>query len=157
MGNDKSFYTLLNKYNTLLAQTQDLKEQLDKSKENNAEILQKDKVIEKNLRDLCADILAKDPKEMKLGQEYSWDKIDLLSLIQKSRNVFKKYNEDKKNFLEQLADTCEDRGRQIENLKSQIEELLMNPAARSLTPDQPAAPSCEKSKKTEPSYKNEPK
>lgn len=98
MGNDKSFYTLLNKYNTLLAQTQDLKEQLDKSKENNAEILQKDKVIEKNLRDLCADILAKDPKEMKLGQEYSWDKIDLLSLIQKSRNVFKKYNEDKKNF-----------------------------------------------------------
>lgn len=129
MGNDKSFYTLLNKYNILLAQTQDLKEQLDKSKENNAEILQKDKVIEKNLRDLCADILAKDPKEMKLGQEYSWDKIDLLSLIQKSRNVFKKYNEDKKNFLEQLADTCEDRGRQIENLKSQIEELLMNPAA----------------------------
>ena len=136
MGNDKSFYTLLNKYNTLLAQTQDLKEQLDKSKENNAEILQKDKVIEKNLRDLCADILAKDPKEMKLGQEYSWDKIDLLSLIQKSRNVFKKYNEDKKDFLEQLADTCEDRGRQIERLKSQIEELLMNPAARSLTPDQ---------------------
>ena len=110
MGNDKSCYPLLNKYNTLLAQTQDLKEQLDKSKENNAEILQKDKVIEKNLRDLCADILAKDPKEMKLGQEYSWDKIDLLSLIQKSRNVFKKYNEDKKNFLEQLADTCEDRG-----------------------------------------------
>lgn len=98
MGNDKSFYTLLNKYNTLLAQTQDLKEQLDKSKENNAEILQKDKVIEKNLRDLCADILAKDPKEMKLGQEYSWDKIDLLSLIQKSRNVFKKYNEDKRIF-----------------------------------------------------------
>ncbi|MFR3808684.1 MAG: hypothetical protein ACLTX3_06970 [Lachnospiraceae bacterium] len=88
----------------------------------------KDKVIEKNLRDLCADILAKDPKEMKLGQEYSWDKIDLLSLIQKSRNVFKKYNEDKKDFLEQLADTCEDRGRQIESLKSQIEELLMNPA-----------------------------
>lgn len=83
MGNDKSFYTLLNKYNILLAQTQDLKEQLDKSKENNAEILQKDKVIEKNLRDLCADILAKDPKEMKLGQEYSWDKIDLLPL---SRN-----------------------------------------------------------------------
>ena len=73
MGNDKSFYTLLNKYNTLLAQTQDLKEQLDKSKENNAEILQKDKVVEKNLRDLCADILAKDPNEMKLGQEYSWD------------------------------------------------------------------------------------
>ena len=146
MGNDKSFYTLLNKYNTLLAQTQDLKEQLDKSKENNAEILQKDKVIEKNLRDLCADILAKDPKEMKLGQEYSWDKIDLLSLIQKSRNVFKKYNEDKKNFLEQLADTCEDRGRQIENLKSQIEELLMNPAARSLTPDQLQA-KCEKIEK----------
>ena len=32
MGNDKSFYTLLNKYNTLLAQTQDLKEQLDKKR-----------------------------------------------------------------------------------------------------------------------------
>ena len=115
MGNDKSFYTLLNKYNTLLAQTQDLKEQLDKSKENNAEILQKDKVIEKNLRDLCADILAKDPKEMKLGQEYSWDKIDLLSLIQKSRNVFKKYNEDKKNFA-YYPDY-------IVKLKSEIKEL----------------------------------
>ena len=33
MGNDKSFYTLLNKYNTLLAQTQDLKEQLDKKEQ----------------------------------------------------------------------------------------------------------------------------
>ena len=48
--------------------------------------------------------------------------------------------------MEQLADTCEDRGRQIESLKSQIEELLMNPAARSLTPDQLQA-KCEKIEK----------
>ena len=77
MGSDKSFDTLLNKYNILLAQTRDLKEQLKNSQEKNQQLLSKFDVVEKNVRELCEDILAKDPKEMKLGIEYSWDKIEL--------------------------------------------------------------------------------
>ena len=80
MGSDKSFDTLLNKYNILLAQTRDLKEQLKNSQEKNQQLLSKFDVVEKNVRELCEDILAKDPKEMKLGIEYSWDKIELLAV-----------------------------------------------------------------------------
>lgn len=69
MGSDKSFDTLLNKYNILLAQTRDLKEQLKNSQEKNQQLLSKFDVVEKNVRELCEDILAKDPKEMKLAQK----------------------------------------------------------------------------------------
>lgn len=41
MGSDKSFDTLLNKYNILLAQTRDLKEQLKNSQEKNQQLLSK--------------------------------------------------------------------------------------------------------------------
>ena len=64
MGSDKSFDTLLNKYNILLAQTRDLKEQLKNSQEKNQQLLSKFDVVEKNVRELCEDILAKDPKEL---------------------------------------------------------------------------------------------
>ena len=47
MGSDKSFDTLLNKYNILLAQTRDLKEQLKNSQEKNQQLLSKFDVVEK--------------------------------------------------------------------------------------------------------------
>lgn len=47
MGSDKSFDTLLNKYNILLAQTRDLKEQLKNSQEKNQQLLSKFDVVER--------------------------------------------------------------------------------------------------------------
>lgn len=133
MGSDKSFDTLLNKYNILLAQTRDLKEQLKNSQEKNQQLLSKFDVVEKNVRELCEDILAKDPKEMKLGIEYSWDKIELLELIRKSKSAFHVYISARKDILERMADLCEERGNQIESLKLQIQKLLEEPTARTLT------------------------
>lgn len=132
MAGDKSYMILLNKYNVLLAQSKDLKEQLEKQKMESQRLLDRSSVIEKNIRELCEDILAKDPSEMKLGVEYSWDKIELLELIQKSNNAFHHYIKQKKDFMERLADECEDRGKKIESLSSQIEEMTINPAARNI-------------------------
>ena len=98
MAGDKSYMILLNKYNVLLAQSKDLKEQLEKQKMESQRLLDRSSVIEKNIRELCEDILAKDPSEMKLGVEYSWDKIELLKLIQKSNNAFHHYSTSLANF-----------------------------------------------------------
>ena len=73
------------------------------------------------------------PKEMKLGIEYSWDKIELLELIRKSKSAFHVYISARKDILERMADLCEERGNQIESLKLQIQKLLEEPTARTLT------------------------
>ena len=127
---DSSYQTLLNKYNRLISRIKSLEEELNNKTEMLAERTEKDKLLEKHMRELCETICSKDRKEMKLGKEYSWSNIPIDELIDKSEKIFKKYIQDTKDLLERMQAEVEKRAQTIDSLEDQISVMLTsNPGA----------------------------
>ena len=81
MASNSDYEILLNKYNIAIAKAQDLQEQLQ-TKQKQWEKRDADfSVVEKVTRELCEDILAKAPKEMVLGRDYSWSSVPIVELV----------------------------------------------------------------------------
>lgn len=120
----ESLETILNKYNRLCARYRDLEQQSVERQEKWKEIEREFKINEALTRDLCELILAKDPKEMVLGTEYSWGKLKTRDIIERSKNVFTSYNEARTQLLKDIQKQSEERRVMIENLQTQIEQDL---------------------------------
>ena len=120
---DKEFDILFNKYNIAVAKAKDLQEQLSTKQEQWQERNQKIDIIEQNVRELCESILAKDGKEMVLGEDYSWSSLETLNLINKAKKVFKEYNAERTNILRKIMDVAEERRDQVESLKEQLIQI----------------------------------
>lgn len=120
---DSEFEILFSKYNIAVAKAKDLQEQLATKQEQWQERNQKIDIIEQNVRELCESILAKDKNEMILGADYSWNQLETLELISKSKRVFREYNAERTNILRKIMDEAEDRREQVESLKEQIIQM----------------------------------
>lgn len=136
MTSDREFDTLQNKYNVAIAKAQDLQEQL-LTKQKQWEKRDEDfEVVEKVTRELCEDILAKDPKEMVLGADYSWSSIPILELISKAKRVFREYNESRKDIMSKIMDQSELRRQEIESLQEQIVLMKTHPGAMDISQEE---------------------
>lgn len=120
MAKDKEYEILFQQYQRAIAKAKDLQEQLDTKNDQWQQRNGDFDIIEKNVRELCEDILAKDNKEMVLGRDYSWATTPVNELILKARKVFKEYNASRTDLMRKIMDTSEDRRDQIESLKEQI-------------------------------------
>lgn len=128
MAENKEYRILQNKYNTLLAKSQDLQEQLSTKNEQWAAMKQRYEVIEKNTRELCEMILAKDKNEMILGREYSWDSVKIEELLVKAKKVYHDYNNYRRDLMQKIFDESEKRGEIIAGLEDQISRMMQNGA-----------------------------
>ena len=154
MSESKEFKTLLNKYNTLLAKAQDLQEQLKTKNEQWAAMKTRYEVIEKNTRELCEMILAKDKSEMVLGKEYSWDQVKIEELLVKTKKAYHDYNNQRKEVMQKIFDVSEQRRDVIEGLEAQISRMMQNGAQNVTIED--VHKEIEKEKKEEEAKKNAP-
>ena len=128
MGGNSDYATLLNQYNIAVAAGQNLQETLE-TRELQWDKREEDfKITEKLMRELCESILAKDPKEMVLGADYSWSSIPINELIIKTKKVFSEHNCKQKDFLQKMLDLAEDRRLQIGDLEEQIQLMKSSPA-----------------------------
>lgn len=123
MGDD-SYNILLSKYNRLIARFRDLEKQMEEKEAVWKEMEQNFRINESLARELCELVLAKEPREMVLGSEYSWGKLDLRTLLQKSKVVFASYNDSRTQLLKTIQETAEERRLQIESLKLQISSSM---------------------------------
>ena len=106
-----------------LAKAQNLEEQLTTKEEAWAKKMAQYKTVDKNARELCEMILAKDRNEMVLGSEYSWSSLPTLEMIQKAERAFKEYNQKRLKLMAQVMDLAEHRREIIEGLTDQISQL----------------------------------
>lgn len=121
-NNQESLESVINKYNRLCARYRDLEQQSTEKQEKWKELEREFKIAESLTRELCELILAKDPNEMVLGEEYSWGKLSTREIIQRSKTVFANYNESRTQLLRDVQQQSEQRRIEIENLKIQIEQ-----------------------------------
>ncbi len=129
MVSDKDFLKMQSMYNLAIAKGQDLKETLETKEEQWEKQEENFATTEKLMRQLCEDILAKDPREMVLGADYSWSSIPINDLVLKARAVFRDYISKQKDFLKRLMDLAEERRLEIESLNEQISIMKANPSA----------------------------
>lgn len=127
---------LLNQYHIAIAQAQDLQEQLTTKQGQWARQEEQYSITEKLIRELCEDILAKDPNEMVLGTDYSWSTIPVNELILKSKKVLKNYCATRTDLLRKTMDTSEQRLQQIESLEEQISVMKLNPGNVSISQEE---------------------
>ena len=113
MVSDKDFLKMQSMYNLAIAKGQDLKETLETKEEQWEKQEESFATTEKLMRQLCEDILAKDPREMVLGADYSWSSIPINDLVLKARAVFRDYISKQKDFLKRLIGPC--RGAPLRN------------------------------------------
>lgn len=121
-------------YHRQIAETKDLREQI-KEKEVAWSKKEKDyKKTEVLVRELCEDILAKDRAEMRLGEEYSWSRVPIDKLIQKTKKTFVEYNEERTKILNKVLDNLEERRDEVESLENQIERMYNQGISKKETP-----------------------
>ena len=136
MVSPKEHEALQNQYYIAIAKAQDLQEQL-RARQKQWEQRNRDfDVTVKLARELCEGILAKDPKEMVLGADYSWDDIPVNELILKARKVFQEYIESRKDFMGKIMDISEERRQAVESLKEQLELLMARQGASSVSEEE---------------------
>jgi|GEM_PF-1199048 len=133
---DKEYSILLNKYNRLSASYADISQQLSDKVGQLRELERMTRITIGHARSLCKEILAKDPNEMVLGKSYSWDSLEIDTLVEKSIQTFRAYNNDRTNLMRRLYLQNEDSHLKIESLKSQIESIQAYNASR--VSDKPA-------------------
>lgn len=143
---DREYDALWAKYNTAIAQVQDLREQLATKQEQWSQRDKEFKRLEKLMRELCEAICAKDRKEMVLGENYSWSSLELGELILKSKKIFGEYIESRKELMGKIMDKSEERRQMIESLQEQILVLKTNPGMSNISTEELAA-QIEKEKK----------
>lgn len=154
MAESKEYKILLNKYNTLLAKAQDLQEQLNTKNEQWSQMKSRYEIIEKNTRELCESILAKDKDEMVLGKDYSWDSVDIGDLLVKAKRSYHAYNNRRREVMQKIFDVSEQRREVIEGLESQISRMMQNGCQNVTMED--VHKEIEKEKKEEEAKKNAP-
>lgn len=121
MSKGESIESLMAKYNRLCARYRDLEQQTTEKQEKWQELERAFRTNESLTRELCELILARDPKEMVLGEEYAWGKLPTRDIIQKSKSAFANYNEARTKLLRDIQRQSEERRVMIENLQTQIE------------------------------------
>lgn len=121
MGKTESIDSLMAKYNRLCARYRDLEQQSAEKQDKWEELEREFRTNESLTRELCELILAKDPGEMVLGEEYAWGKLKTRDIIQKSKTAFASYNEARTKLLRDIQRQSEERRVMIENLQAQIE------------------------------------
>lgn len=119
----RDYDVLLSKYNIAIAKAQDLQEQLQTKQQQWEKRDETFAVVEKLTRELCEDILAKKPEEMVLGKDYSWSKIPVTELVNKSKGVLKEYSERQISIMEKMRDITEARRLENEDLKDTINRM----------------------------------
>lgn len=117
-----SYNTLLNKYNTLVAQCQSMQETMRTKEEQWANRATEFKVVEDNARELCKLILAKDKSQINLGTDKgSWGSLSIRDLISQATQSYKKYNKERALALQQILDMAEERQEKIITLMDDLE------------------------------------
>lgn len=124
MSKNIEYQKLLNTYNTLVAKTSELEEQYKDSIKAWKQYEQRQDVVNDHARKLCEKILAKDKKEMTLGNAKSWHSYSTDDLILKAMDSFDSYVSDNIKLIQQLFDVAEDRGRKLDALKEQIAAMV---------------------------------
>lgn len=116
-----SYNTLLNKYNTLVAQCQSMQETINTKEVQWSAKAAEYKSVEDNTKELCKLILAKDKSQINLGTEKgSWGSLPVRELIIQAIQSYKKYNKERALALQQILDMAEERQAIIEGLKDQL-------------------------------------
>ena len=138
-NNEAQFNVLLNKYNRLLAQFNDLKQTSDEKEEKWRELQKSYMQTESSIRSLCEVILAKDKNEMVLGKEYSWSKVEIRALIQKAMLSYKEYNNNRVALMKQMQSELENRRNMIESLQFQITNNDGKPVVNNSENETPAS------------------
>lgn len=122
-----SYNTLLNKYNTLVAQCQSMQETMKTKEEQWANRATEFKVVEDNTRELCKLILAKDKSQINLGTDKgSWGSLSIKDLIMQATQSYKKYNKERALALQQILDMAEERQEKINTLMDDLEYYKNN-------------------------------
>lgn len=119
---EENYNSIVNKYNRLVAHFRDLEQQTAERQKKWDALEEQYKTNESITRELCELILAKDPKEMVLGSSYSWSKLSIRDLVQKSKIVFEKYNDGRTELLRKIQEQSEERRQTIESLTLQLEQ-----------------------------------
>ena len=125
MVDNKTYDLLLNEHNILVSKYNDLQDQIATQKKHWKE---KEEILtfrDKNIRELCTEILSKDRDEMKLGGSgYAWFKLSTDELIQKARDSYEKYNTRRNELMQKLMDMADERAGEIEDLQNQIARMI---------------------------------
>jgi len=125
MVSNSEYSNLLNKYNRLVAENNDLKDQMKQSKARMQEREATIKIENDLIRKLCEEILAKDSNEMVVGTEYSWSNLPMRTLIEKTSESYKRYNSERNKLLLKISDMAESRAEEIEDLTAQIQQMQL--------------------------------
>lgn len=133
MISEKEYNTLKSQYHIAVSRAQSLQEQNEKKAEQWKKREIAFKTTEKLIRELCENILAKDPKEMVLGTDYTWSSLPINEMINKSKDVFQQYIESRKDFMRRIMDLSEERRVMIEGLEDQISVLKSSPVSVTMT------------------------
>ena len=91
--------------------------------------------IEDLTRDLCVKILGKDRGEMKLGVDYTWNKVDTETLIADALKSYKKYCESRTEDLQRLHDYAIGFADKYHDAVAEIESLQQTIDARDVPKD----------------------
>lgn len=121
---DTQFKTLLSKYNVLLARCRDLEEQNNVNTRHWKAEEERFKQVEDLIRKLCETILAKDHKEMVLGESKSWYSTPVDELIIRAHKSYREYNQETTRILLAIQEEAEKRRMKIEGLEDQIQQYL---------------------------------
>lgn len=130
---DRQYNQLLNEYNRLKANYETLSDSYEQKKEQWHRKEGYFKNLVDHARILCEEILAKDKREMKLGSEYTWSKVDTVDLLDKAYYSLKEYNESRTDMMCKIADLLEERTNEIEALQEEIIHLKQNQLVGNLT------------------------
>lgn len=124
MASDREYQMLMDKYNLLVAKYKDLEEKMVTKQNQWSEKIKDTDRVENLARELCEDILAKDKQEMVLGKEYTWNKVEIVELIQKSKRVLGEYCKKRTDLMKHIMDIADERRSKIESLEEQINIMI---------------------------------
>ena len=108
MAKDIEYEALLSKYRIIVARTKDLQEQLTQKQEQLDKIQADNKITDDATRSLCESILAKDRKEMTLGEKSStWRGSSTRQLLKKAETSFEEYVTKWTKKMDEVTDQLE--------------------------------------------------
>ena len=147
---DTQYKTLLNKYNILVARCRDLEEQNSINNTHWKSEEERFRRMEMLIRDLCETILAKDHREMVLGENRSWYTTPAEDLIIRAQKSYKEYGKEITRLLNAIQKESEKRRLKIEGLEDQLERCLKENGIAPLPSKQGTVPEPDDLKPTPP-------
>lgn len=123
MASDKEYSVLFNKYNLAILKAKDLQEQMDVKTKQWKKTSEDYSVSEKNMRELCSIILAKDTAQMNNDEKGTWNNYEINELIRETIKSYRKYNEERTNLMRKISDVAEERAFTINELNEEILHL----------------------------------